>query len=56
MDGIGRFFRSRVQLAGAALGMGGLLLYLTGGVGGSLWWLTVGALYGTGVAIDAGSI
>jgi len=51
MDGIGRFFRSRVQLAGAALGMGGLLLYLTGGVGGSLWWLTVAALYGTGVAI-----
>ena len=55
MRGLRRFFRSRVHVAGAALGLGGLLLHLGGVVGGSLWWLVVVVLYGTGAAIGVWS-
>lgn len=51
MDGIRRFFRSRVHLAGATLALGGVLLFLTGVIGGPMWWLAVVALYGTGAAL-----
>jgi hypothetical protein len=55
MDGIRRFSRRRVQVAGATLAAAGLLLHLTGVVVGSLWWLSLLVLYAAGAAIGVWS-
>jgi hypothetical protein len=55
MGGLSRIFRSRVHVAGAAVGATGILLHVAGVIGGSLWWIAVVVLYGVGASIGVWS-